>query len=239
MVVPFLQQLGAGAIDVFIISHGDNDHLGGGGAVLERFEAGRVLSSVPEKIPAAQRCHAGQTWVWDKVRFEMLWPPRPGSSAASAVDGNDASCVLKVSSEFGSVLLTGDIGKPAERALALARAESGGLNLAADVLQAPHHGSKTSSTEGFLSRVQPAVALVSIGYLNRYRHPHKSVAKRYARRQIPVYNTADEGAISASFSAAGIKVQGHRGVHRRYWLQRAKQLGSVVRVNSRWRDEPP
>ncbi len=239
VVVPFLQQLGAGAIDVFIISHGDNDHLGGGGAVLERFEAGRVLSSVPEKIPAAQRCHAGQTWVWDKVRFEMLWPPRPGSSAASAVDGNDASCVLKVSSEFGSVLLTGDIGKPAERALALARAESGGLNLAADVLQAPHHGSKTSSTEGFLSRVQPAVALVSIGYLNRYRHPHKSVAKRYARRQIPVYNTADEGAISASFSAAGIKVQGHRGVHRRYWLQRAKQLGSVVRVNSRWRDEPP
>lgn len=230
VVVPFLRQAGAGAIDVLIISHGDNDHLGGQRAVLARFDAGRILTSVPAKIPASEKCHAGQSWVWDEVRFEMLSPPLQFTGAT----GNDASCVLKVSSEFGAVLLTGDIGKPAEAALARS-----GFDLSADVLQAPHHGSKTSSTEAFLSRVRPAIGLMSIGYLNRYGHPHKIVAERYVRRQIPVYTTADEGAISVFFSAAGIALQSHRGVHRRYWLQPARHLGSTVRVKAGRPHKPP
>ncbi len=224
IVAPFLQQLNAEAIDIFIVSHGDNDHIGGQHAVRERFDAGRILTSVPDKIPGSQKCHAGQHWVWDEVRFEVLWPPRDSDE-----EGNDASCVLKVSSEFGSVLLTGDIGKPAETVLA-----NSALDLRADVLQAPHHGSKTSSGEGFLRRVQPTIALAGIGYLNRYGHPHKIVAERYARLQIPLYNTADEGAINASFSATGIAVHGHRGAQRKYWLLPAKQLSSVVRIDARW-----
>ena len=224
VVVPFLQQAGIDAIDILIISHGDNDHFGGHGAVLAQFAAGRILTSVPTKIPTSEKCHAGQSWNWDEVRFEMLSPPRQ----STGVTGNDASCVLKVSSEFGALLLTGDIGKPTEAALARA-----GFDLAADVLQVPHHGSKTSSTEAFLSRVRPAVAVAGIGYLNRYGHPHKLVSARYARRQIPVYNTADEGAISVFFSAAGIALHGHRGVHRRYWLLPARHLGAPVRINAR------
>ena len=224
VVVPFLQQLDADAIDGFIISHGDNDHIGGHRAVLKRFDVKRILTSVPASIPTSQPCHAGQSWVWDEVRFEMLWPS-PQIFENNVTSENDASCVLKVSSEFGSLLLTGDIGKPAENALANSE-----RNLAADVLQAPHHGSKTSSTEVFLSRVQPTIALASIGYLNRYRHPHEVVAKRYARRQIPLYKTADEGAITASFTAAGIIIRGHRGTHRKYWQQPAKQLNPVIRI---------
>ena len=231
VVVPFLRQVGVDAIDILIISHGDNDHFGGHSAVRAQFPTARILTSVPEKIPSSEKCHAGQSWNWDEVRFEMLSPPRH----RTGVTGNDASCVLKISSEFGALLLTGDIGKATEAALARAQ-----FDLAADVLQTPHHGSKTSSTEAFLNRVRPAVSLASIGYLNRYGHPHKSVSARYARRQIPVYNTADEGAISVYFSAAGIALHGQRGVHRKYWLQPARHLGAPVCINARrTAAEPP
>ena len=223
VLVPFLRQLGVTAVDILIISHGDNDHIGGHRALLEQFDAGRILTSVPAKIPASQKCESGQNWAWDGVTFEMLSPPPQYSR-----DGNDASCVLKVSSGFGSVLLTGDIGKPAETMLV-----QSGLDLSVDVLQAPHHGSSTSSTGVFLSQVRPAIVLASIGYLNRYGHPNRSVRERYARRRIPVYNTADEGAISVSFSAGGIVVQGHRGANRAYWLHLPKQLNSSIRIDSR------
>ncbi len=218
VVVPFLQQLNAKAIDTFIVSHGDNDHIGGQRAVSKSILTHRLLTSVPQKISGAQKCYAGQTWVWDEVRFQILWPLRQSDKK-----GNDASCVLKVSSEFGSLLLTGDIGKPAEIVLAKSAAV-----LNADVLQAPHHGSKTSSTETFLHRVQPLVAVASIGYLNRYKHPHKIVTDRYARRQIPFYTTTAEGAIHTSFSASGITLKSHRGTHPKYWLQPAHQLTTPI-----------
>ena len=223
VVVPFLRQLGAPAIDALVVSHGDNDHSGGHRALLEHFGAKRVLTSVPEMIPGSQRCRAGQRWVWDEVSFEVLWPPP--WSPQGRIRGNDASCVLKVSSAFGSVLLTGDIGKPAEEALVRSR-----VDLAAEVLQVPHHGSKTSSTAAFLERVRPALALASIGYLNRYGHPHESVRARYARRRIPVYHTAGEGAIAVSFSGAAISVRGHRGAERKYWLLPPERLAAQVRV---------
>jgi len=224
VVAPFLRQLGAPAIDALVVSHGDNDHSGGHRALLERFEVQRVLTSVPERIPNSRACRAGQRWVWDAVRFEVLWPPPPGAPPGR-IRGNDASCVLKVASAFGSVLLTGDIGKPAEEALARSP-----VDLAAEVLQVPHHGSKTSSTAAFLRRARPALALASIGYLNRYGHPHESVRARYARRRIPVYDTAAEGAITVSFSNAAISVRGQRGAERKYWLLPPERLAVPARI---------
>ena len=75
-------------------------------ALIEQFKIGRILSSVPEKlsISHAERCHAGQKWLWDDIVFEVLHP-----SLESDFTGNNASCVLKISSQQGSVLLTGDI----------------------------------------------------------------------------------------------------------------------------------
>ena len=234
IVVPFLQQLGANRIDTVIVSHGDNDHSGGHRAVLARFAAGRVLTSVPALIPKSQPCEAGQRWTWDDVNFQMLSPPPPSLSPLRArAHGNEASCVLKVASAFGSLLLTGDIGKPTE-----ARLLESGFNIQADVLQTPHHGSKTSSTAAFLERVQPAVSLNSIGYLNRYHHPNRKVAQRYAQRKIPLYNTAEEGAITATFTATGITLQSHRASDKKYWLHPAKQLTKPHYLSS-LRHSPP
>ncbi|MGI9310895.1 MAG: DNA internalization-related competence protein ComEC/Rec2 [bacterium] len=232
IVAPFLQQLGARRIDALVVSHGDNDHSGGQRALLARFDAARVLASAPQGIAGARTCRAGQRWTWDGVRFEMLSPRGAHDQSLGKLHaphrGNEDSCVLKVQSEFGALLLTGDIGKPTEAKLAAL-----GSGIAADVLQVPHHGSKTSSTEVFLRQVKPAVALNSIGYLNRYRHPHDDVRERYARLRIPLYNTADEGAITVSFSAAGIALHGQRGAERKYWLLPPRWLERMVRVEAR------
>ena len=167
--------------------------------------------------PRARRCRAGQRWVWDEVHFEML-SPLPRDSRR----GNEASCVLRVHSANGALLLTGDIGKPAESALVRA-----GANLSADVLQSPHHGSKTSSTELFLARVNPSVALASAGYLNRFGHPNAEVRARHERRNILLYTTAAEGAITAAFTAEGIVIRGQRANNLRYWAARAQGLRSA------------
>lgn len=222
VVVPFLQQLGISGMDVLVISHSDNDHSGGHLAVLERFKAARILTSNPAKIPLSQPCQAGQNWHWDEVKFEMLSP------AKHTYLGNDASCVLKVSSQFGSLLLTGDIGKSAETSLV-----NSGADIAVDILQVPHHGSKTSSTEIFLRHTQPRLALASVGYLNRYGHPHKVVRERYARYRIPMYHTAEEGAVTVSFFADGIVVQGSRAANHKFWLQPPQQLSKSIRLPAR------
>ena len=226
VLAPFLRQTGAARIDALVVSHGDNDHSGGHRALLAQFEARRILTSAPAAVAGAMRCMAGQRWEWDGVIFEILWPPAP--PRAAGLSGNDASCVLKVHSRFGGALLTGDIGKAAEEALV-----AGGANLAAEVLQAPHHGSKTSSTEAFLARVNPKFALASIGYLNRYGHPHESVRARYQRRRIPVYHTANEGGIETAFLRDGITLQAQRAADRKYWLLPATQLTQAIHFTPR------
>ncbi len=231
VVAPFLRSQNAAAIDMLIISHGDLDHIGGHMAVLAQFDAADILTSVPNKVANSTACRAGQHWVWDGVVFDMLAPSGSGAklrknSPARPVVGNDASCVLRITSPYGTALLTGDIGRATEHYLVRS-----GLNIAADVLQAPHHGSKTSSTGIFLNHVQPRIAIASTGYLNRYRHPHRVVRKRYLARRIPLYNTADEGAISVFFTTGGIFVQGQRSLQRRYWLLPPRQLTQRIRID--------
>lgn len=83
----------------------------------------------------------------------------------------------------------------AEAEQALVDAHSGGTALQSDVLYVPHHGSKTSSSPPFLAAVQPEVAVISAGKFNSFGHPHPVVLQRYQQRHIPVFITADRGAI--------------------------------------------
>ncbi len=94
-------------------------------------------------------------------------------------------------------------------------------DLKADVMVVPHHGSKTSSTEGFLDAVQAKTALIPVGYRNRFRHPNKDVMARYIERGITIYRTDELGALTLKFSvdAKGVPVvSGYRNERRRYWL---------------------
>jgi competence protein ComEC len=188
VIEPYLLSQGVERIDTLVVSHGDNDHIGGAPALIESLKPGGILTSVPNRLPGSQLCAAGQSWRWDDVDFEML---SPFSEAAS---DNDNSCVLKVTGGKHCALLTGDIEKAAEQLLV----EKLGDSLRCDVLVAPHHGSNTSSSQPFLDRVHPRYVLIPAGYLNRYGFPHPTVLERYANLGTTVLDSANSGMISVT-----------------------------------------
>ncbi len=210
VVAPFLRQQGISKIDTFLISHGDNDHIGGAAGLLKRIPAERILSSVPEALQVfpAQACEDGQHWDWDGVSFQIMQ-----ADALPVEDENDRSCVLKVTAEGGSLLLTGDIEIPAEQALI----EKYGEAMQADILIVPHHGSKTSSSEAFLDKVKPREVLYPLGYRNRYGFPHPQVHARYQARGLVPISTAEAGAIGLRVGESLSAPESYRISHRRFW----------------------
>jgi len=215
VLVPYLRHQGIDRLDTLIVSHGDNDHIGGSGSLLASVPADEILSSVPERLAGARACAAGQHWSWDGVAFEILHPPTD-----SPLTGNNRCCVLRVASRYGRVLLPGDIGAKAERVL-LRQQDAA---LPAEVLAVPHHGSRSSSTETFLDAVHPQVALLPVGYHNRYHHPHPQVVRRYQERGIAVAASPAAGAIDVRLEPAGLSVHRYRDERRRYWFDTGPDL---------------
>jgi len=215
IVVPFLRGEGAHSLDAMIVSHDDNDHAGGMASILEQMPVGWISSSLPESATATmavehRSCAAGQTWTWDGVQFDMLHPAV--GSYDKAIKDNDRSCVLRISSPYGSLLLPGDIERKAEADLV------GSESMASDVLVVPHHGSKTSSTSEFIREVQPKAALFTVGYRNRFGHPKEDVLGRYRQAGAEIYRSDHDGALLVDFSAdAGIVIKRWRSEARRYW----------------------
>ncbi|OZB57923.1 MAG: competence protein ComEC, partial [Lysobacterales bacterium 13-68-4] len=211
-VVPSLHALGVQRLDLLMISHGDNDHAGGAGAVLEAFDPPRRLSGEPARMPAPMTpCEAGQSWRWDGVTFRVLNPRRQPSH------DNDRSCVLLVEGSGDRLLLTGDITRRVEGDVAAAVPPGRPV-----LLTVPHHGSKTSSSASFIAVLHPALAVVSAGWHNRFGHPHPAVVARYRDAGVPLANTAEEGALRLDFpvGAPAHAWPGERKRRRRYWRER-------------------
>lgn len=210
VVLPYLYSQGISKIDSLIVSHGDNDHIGGAESIMRGISTEKLLTSVPQPLAtySPTACTAGQNWSWDQVRFTVLSPP-PALFASE----NDNSCVLKIQSEQGTVLLTGDIEAKAESWLVATY----GKNLKAEVLIAPHHGSKTSSSTGFLQAVRPEYVLIPAGYRNQFGHPHKDVLSRYNGNKAKWLNTAESGAILINMKNTAWHVQTWRETESRYW----------------------
>ena len=208
VVVPYLRVRGVERVDVFVVSHGDNDHIGGVDSVRRALPVEKILSGVPERVSDATLCEAGQHWEWDGVSFAMLNPP-VGESGSK----NDQSCVLQVRAPNASLLLPADIEAKAERRLVTEQ----GARLRATVLVAPHHGSKTSSTAAFIGAVRPDLVLFPVGYRNRFHHPHPTVVARYDEARVHRLDSASAGAIELQLRADGTSVSGWRARHRRYW----------------------
>ncbi|MDH5633760.1 MAG: DNA internalization-related competence protein ComEC/Rec2 [Gammaproteobacteria bacterium] len=212
VVVPFLRSKGIDHLDALVISHGDNDHIGGASAVLESLPVARVFSSlVGQPRSDAIPCRTGMAWRWDGVEFSFLHP-----DGASYKKANNGACVLRVSSRWGSVLISADIEQLAETRLAGVF----GSKLQSTVLVAPHHGSRTSSTPVFLSAVSADEVWIPAGYRNRYHHPHPDILRRYRDMAMPVVSTADSGAISRLFGSRLAPTRRFRNDYQRYWHHR-------------------
>ena len=207
-VVPALRALGIVRLDAAVISHGDNDHAGGFDAVRRALPIGRSLAPEGSPIDADAACVAGEGWEWDGVRFQMLHP-----TPYFPYLGNEASCVLRVASAHGALLLTGDIGEVIERALV--RREPRAVR--AEVVLAAHHGSAGSSDPAFVAASGAQLALVSAGFGNRFGHPKPQVVERWQGQGARVLNTAESGAITVRLQSSGIAVRERRSQRARLW----------------------
>ncbi|SMN12678.1 DNA internalization-related competence protein ComEC/Rec2 [Bathymodiolus heckerae thiotrophic gill symbiont] len=213
VITPYLQAQHIQHLDKVIISHGDNDHIGGLDNILDNFKVSEILTSVPEKIqPTTLPCQTGQNWQWDGVIFEILSPDKN-----THFKGNNASCVLKISTPKHSVLLTGDIEREAEHHLVKNNKEK----LKSTVLLSPHHGSKTSSTQTFLEAVSPSLVIVSSGFKNRFHHPAKTIIKRYQLNNIKVLQTNCSGQINILLDD-GVEFKEYRRDFSRYYLRQCE-----------------
>lgn len=219
VIVPYLRASGVRVLSGMIVSHGDNDHSGGANSVLQAMAPEWLLTSVAADHPsiaraaAVTRCEAGKLWQWDGVEFELLHPARE-HYMREKFRGNDRGCVLRITTGETSVLLVADIEQKSERELLASVPDK----LPARVLLVPHHGSRTSSSPDFVTRVNPAFALVAAGYRNRFGHPKDEVLDRYRALGSRIFRTDLDGALIVEVTGDGaISVQRYRAMYRRYW----------------------
>jgi competence protein ComEC len=218
IIAPFLRGEGVKNLDKMVVTHADSDHSGGALSVLQAIPVEWLISSLDDDHPIQsaagkkQRCHAGESWQWDEVRFDMLHPPQQ-SYDDPRLKTNALSCVLKISTSHGSVLLPADIEKESEYQLITQAGDA----LASTVLVAPHHGSKTSSTDEFIHRVNPRLVIFTVGYRNRFGHPNDTVVERYRALGSGLLRTDTDGAILLRFAENAVSAETSRALYRRYW----------------------
>lgn len=204
------------SLDVVVLTHPDEDHFRGLSEVVRRYDVGLALegpgetenplykewrSAIQVEEVRKLEATAGQFFVLDGgVKVDVL---NPSSTQSGLAGNNNNSVVLMLTYGDISFLLTADIEAEAEK-----RLMRQGASLDAEVLLVPHHGSRTSTTPGFLRRVSPIVAVISSGENNPYGHPHPDVVARLQGSVGPgrIYNTAQSGDIRFTTDGARLWV---------------------------------
>ncbi|KOQ72590.1 DNA internalization-related competence protein ComEC/Rec2 [Stenotrophomonas maltophilia] len=222
ILIPALRALGQGPPEQVMLSHDHLDHIGSLPSLRRQLPGLHALAPPGSAIAGARPCRQGMRWQWDGVDFQVLHPA-PGSRQG----GNEDSCVLRIASRHGVVLLPGDIGRSAERALLQAWPTA----LKADVVLVPHHGSGSSSSAGWVAAVAPRLALVSAGHQNRFGHPRREVVQRWQAQGAEVLATADAGAIRVWLGAQGLQLREQR-VHASRWWDAAGRARSAAILSS-------
>jgi len=235
IIAPYLRSQGVSFVDGLMLSHGDADHVGGTLGLLEHFKPARILAGQPFELAmfGVDPCLAGQSFLgyglakqgWKRagVDFEILYPWQIESSHGSLshldkplnkLSDNDSSCVLLIRYRGKTILLPGDISVEVEAQL-LAR---GVLPKQIDVLIAPHHGSRTSSSQAFVDHLSPSHVVYAAGFNHHFGHPAKAVFNRYQRAGTHAWVTGESGAIIFEWDRGGdLQVYTWRDQARRYW----------------------
>ncbi|NHQ88681.1 DNA internalization-related competence protein ComEC/Rec2 [Iodobacter sp. HSC-16F04] len=213
VLLPALRSMQIRQLDALILSHNDQDHIGAAIPLLHKVPTKTIWHSLPDQHPlwleypgSRQNCQAGKTWLWDKVRFTLLWP----DARFIASSDNAMGCVLRVDNGRHTLLIPADIGIHEE-----ARLIEQGLGKS-DILLVPHHGSKSSSSLPFVSQSAPQYAIYSVGYLNRFGHPKAEIVARYRDSQSQNLRTDQTGALIFDVGQE-IKVTSWRQAHPHYW----------------------
>ncbi len=213
VIVPYLRYRGINHLDGMLLSHNDNDHIGGAQQVLQQIRTSHLWysSPLPELSSLATHhdlCRQGLQWEWDGVLFHILHP-----SGYRWRQENNRSCVLLIETQDVRILLPGDIEAWGEYSLLAHHPHLQPV----DILLAPHHGSVTSSSPSLIQKLRPRYVVYSAGYRNAFNHPHPIVRQRY-HKSINLI-TADTGALSFIIDQHGVLLppRAHRHQAWRYW----------------------
>ncbi len=202
VISPYLWTRSIRRLDVIVLTHAHDDHAAGLEALIENFAPAELWTGAMGESPTWQRIRAkalargvkivprwaGEAFSWGGAKFEILAPY--ADTPPTEVARNNDSLTMRISLGKRSVLLTGDLEKEVEYRLV----DEGKL-VATDVLKAGHHGSRTSTTEDFLQKLQPTFAVISAGRDNLYRHPHPDVVKRLEAHHVAILRTDQYGLV--------------------------------------------
>ncbi|HEY7286004.1 MAG TPA: ComEC/Rec2 family competence protein [Vicinamibacterales bacterium] len=220
VVAPVVRSSGFRRIDRLALTHGDPDHVGGAMSILREFRPTEVWEGipVPRSVPLTalrvetQRLkarwanvYAGASTRIDDVEV-VARHPNPADWERQRVR-NDDSLVLELRWRDVSILLTGDIGRASEAAIAASMSAARAAPIR--VLKIPHHGSLTSSSPSFLDVIRPQIAVVSAGRSNRFGHPVPEVLERYRTIGTQIFRTDRDGAVFVVTDGRTLSVTRH------------------------------
>jgi competence protein ComEC len=210
VVAPYLWDRGIRSLDVVVLSHAHEDHIGGLPALVGDFHPKELWTGATPDSPTWRTLlakaaangvkivpmHFPRRFAFGGAEIEVLAPPADYIPTDSPK--NNDSLVLRLGYGRNGFLLPGDAERPIEREM-LAEREIRRTG----VLKVAHHGSRTSSTEDFVSAVEPVFAVISVGLDNSYGHPNRDVIERLRQHGAVVYRTDQDGLIT-------IRGDGHR-----------------------------
>lgn len=196
---PFLRRSGVKKIDLILLSHPDNDHIGGLTAIANRFPIGMVA------IPGSFRKHPDMIAKLKDARIrpeQVDWLEGPAAVRfgsfqvytdavpwAEGYPDNDGSMFVHLSNGVASATFSGDASESVEMLM------SGKADWSAQVLHAGHHGSSSSTSYAWIRAVKPQVAVISCGRENRYSHPAPDVLKRLTDLGVEARRTDRDGTL--------------------------------------------
>ena len=221
VIAPYLWSKGIRRVDYMVMSHPHPDHFGGLIYIMDNLDVGEIwfngrrsdeslefFQKMAEKNIPSRILARGDVLEAKGYKIYALHPYDEfyaDSPRARFSNQNSASLVLKIESDDVSILFTGDIEAEAEENLARL-----GDWLKSDIIKAPHHGGRTSSSTRFIQTVRPQTAVISVGANNSYNHPHPETLKRYKDEGVRVFRTDISGAVTiiAGGSAYEVKTYG-------------------------------
>ena len=203
--VPLLHSLGIRSLNYLILTHGDYDHMGEGITLVESFKVGKVIFNSGKyndlELALIQVLNEKNIPYYQNIQ-EL----RMGNQSFYFLnrqlydDENDNSMVLYTELHGIKLLFMGDAGVEVEEDL------SEKYNLQdIDVLKVGHHGSKTSSSKGFIDEIKPKYSIISVGKNNRYGHPNKEVLENLEKSKI--YRTDKQGSIMFKIKNNKLKIE--------------------------------
>lgn len=218
VVSEFLWEKGYSHIDHIVATHADSDHIEGLVDVAKNFHVGNAMfGRIPMDDPDLAELYSvlaqrgvpismglkGDSFFIGEVKIEILHPSN--TDVPGSVSDNNDSLVLLLTYGSKKFLLTGDIEKEAETQLL-----QGSISVDADLVKVPHHGSRTSSTEGMVEAVSADLAIVSVGKRSMFGHPHAEVIERWTNSGAEIRTTGERGTISVSTDGEDLVIRSFR-----------------------------